>query len=264
LQISFRSTATRYAAVTLALTVAGVGFATFQDEPDARATSAAHTTTTSPKTSGKTSSRSVGSARTLPKLGVDVSHYDEGFSWNRKDLGFGIVKATEGTSRIDSTFASNWKAIGTKGIVRGAYHYGHPGNDPVKEADYFLDTVGKAGLKDGDLLILDLETNDGLSTAKVNAWAKTWLQHVKDRTGVKAMFYSSSSFAEQYGSGLGDYPLWVAHYGRSPGKVSAPAPWKRWEIHQYTDSGHDWNVSRDSADKLRSLGYSSAKAHSLS
>uniref|UniRef100_UPI0038B417CF hypothetical protein n=1 Tax=Actinomadura soli TaxID=2508997 RepID=UPI0038B417CF len=54
---------------------------------------------------------------------------------------------------------------------------------------------------------------------------------------------------------MGEYPLWVAHYGRPPGKVTAPSPWKQWAIHQYASTDHDHNVSRLSADQLRQLGY---------
>jgi GH25 family lysozyme M1 (1,4-beta-N-acetylmuramidase) len=186
---------------------------------------------------------------------VDVSTYDRGFRWDGDGLAFGIAKATEGTGRDDATFTRNWTKIRQNGLVRGAYHYGHPGNDPVREADHFVSVVSKAGLQPGDLLMLDLETTDGRSAHQVNQWAKSWLEHVRQKTGVKPFFYSSWSFAQQYGSGLGDYPLWVAHYGRAPGRVAAPSPWKTWTIHQYESTDHDHNVSRLSPEQLRGLGY---------
>ncbi|MFI0409382.1 glycoside hydrolase family 25 protein [Actinomadura sp. 3N508] len=190
--------------------------------------------------------------------GVDVSHHDKGFDWSRQKPGFGIAKATEGTAHKDTTFTRNWTQIKQNSLVRGAYHYGRPQNDPVREADHYLRVVTSAGLAKGDLLILDLETTDGRSTREVNDWAKRWLERVEQKTGVKPMFYSSRSFAEEHGKGLGEYPLWVAHYGRSPGKVSAPSPWKQWTIHQYAATDHDHNVSRLSADQLRQLGYKAA------
>ncbi|NEA29545.1 GH25 family lysozyme [Actinomadura bangladeshensis] len=186
---------------------------------------------------------------------MDVSRYDRGFDWSRDDLAFGIAKATEGVRRSDPTFTENWTRIQQNGLVRGAYHYGHPDNDPVREADHYLSAVTRAGLRPGDLLMLDLETTDGRSTRQVNDWAKRWLRHVYEKTGVKPFFYSSWSFAEQHGDGLGEYPLWVAHYGKAAGRVIAPSPWKQWAIHQYASTDHDHNVSSLNAAQLRDLGY---------
>ncbi|MER6817468.1 GH25 family lysozyme [Spirillospora sp. NPDC000708] len=199
-------------------------------------------------------SQAVEQSRPLPQ-GVDVSTYDRGVDWGGGRLAFGIAKATEGTGHDDATFPANWAKIRQNGLVRGAYHYGHPKNDPVREADHFLSAVTSAGLQPGDLLMLDLETTDGRSDHQVNAWAKRWLEHVQRKTGVKAFFYSSWSFAQEHGDGLGGYPLWVAHYGKAPGRVTAPSPWKQWTIHQYASTDHDHNVSRLAADRLRGLGY---------
>ncbi|MCP2336056.1 glycoside hydrolase family 25 protein [Actinomadura rupiterrae] len=187
--------------------------------------------------------------------GIDVSSFDQGIDWRSGDLAFGIAKATEGRTLDDPGFAQNWKELGQYGKVRGAYHYAHPDNDPVQEADHFVRVVQQQGLKDGDLLMLDLEDSDGRSTQAVNAWAKTWLERVTQQTGVKPFFYSSWSFAQQYGAGLGDYPLWVAHYGEDAGQVTPPAPWTSWTLHQYASTDHDHNVSRLSTDQLKALGY---------
>lgn len=198
-------------------------------------------------------------AESAKPYGVDVSHYDQNYAWAQKKaqkkLSFGIAKATEGLSHNDDTFAANWARMRDAGLVRGAYHYGHPGNDPVAEADHFLGVVGKTGLQDGDLLALDLETTDGRSQHQVNAWAKKWLNRVQAKTGVKPVFYSSWYFAQQYGDGLGGYPLWVAHYGKKAGALKPPAPWKSWTIHQYSSTDHDNNVSSRTPAELRALGY---------
>lgn len=187
--------------------------------------------------------------------GVDVSNHDAGFDWSADGLSFGIAKATEGPAFTDGTFARNWTQIKQNGLVRGAYHFGRPGSDPVRQADRYLDVVKKQGLEKGDLLILDLEVTDGRSVEQVNTWARRWLERVRDATGVKPIFYSSWSFAQTHGEGLGDYPLWVAHYGKDKGEVTAPRPWKSWAIHQYASTDHDHNVAGVSPDQLRGLGY---------
>ncbi|MFC7387640.1 glycoside hydrolase family 25 protein [Sphaerisporangium rhizosphaerae] len=194
------------------------------------------------------------SASSERPYGQDVSAYESDHDWNASQAQFGIIKATEGLTFRDSAFARHWAELGKKGIVRGAYHYGHPGNDPIAEADHFLSVVDAQPAETGDLLVLDLETSDGRSVAQVNAWAKTWLAHVKDETGVTPLFYSGWNFADTYGHGLAEYPLWVAYYGREKGDVTPPADWKSWAIHQYTDVPIDQNVSALTTGQLRALG----------
>ncbi|NRQ37184.1 glycoside hydrolase family 25 protein [Nonomuraea sp. NN258] len=186
--------------------------------------------------------------------GQDISHHESGHDWASSGAKFGIVKATESTDFVDSEFARNYAELDANGIVRGAYHYGHPGNDPVAEAEHFLSVVNKQPAKQGDLLVLDLETTDGKSVGEVNAWAKRWLQHVESKTGVKPMLYSGWYFADTYGDGLEQYPLWVAHYSKAKGTVTPPGDWKSVAIHQYTDDPVDQNVSKLSVDQLKALG----------
>ncbi|GII55882.1 glycosyl hydrolase [Planotetraspora thailandica] len=186
--------------------------------------------------------------------GPDVSSYEPDYNWSASPAKFGIVKATEGLDIRDASFDRHWLEMAKKGIVRGAYHFGHPSDDPIAEADHFLSVVNAEPAKSGDLLVLDLETSDGQSVSQVNSWAKTWLTYVKKKTGVTPLFYSNWDFANTYGEGLASYPLWVAYYGRAQGDVAPPAGWKSWTIHQYTDTPIDQNVSFLSPEQLRLLG----------
>ncbi|WP_327582421.1 GH25 family lysozyme [Nonomuraea sp. NBC_00507] len=187
-------------------------------------------------------------------FGLDISNHEPLYDWSASSAQFGIIKATEGTSFRDASFARHWRELDKKQIVRGAYHYGHPGNDPIAEAEHFLSVVNSQPAKQGDLLVLDLETTDGESAGEVNAWAKAWLSHVKAKTGVTPMFYSGWNFADTYGKGLAEYPLWVAHYSKPKGALTPPADWKSWTIHQYTDVPVDENVSALTTEELRDLG----------
>ena len=184
--------------------------------------------------------------------GQDVSNYQPDHDWNASPAKFGIVKATEGLDFRDGAFARHWRQLAKKGIVRGAYHFGHPRDNPIAEADFFLSVVNRQQAKPGDLLVLDLESTDGRSVSEVNAWAKAWLARVQTKTGVKPMVYSSWNFANTYGAGLAQYPLWVAFY--SGGIVTPPADWKSWAIHQYSDTPIDQDVSSLTPDQLRTLG----------
>ncbi|WP_067177849.1 glycoside hydrolase family 25 protein [Microtetraspora niveoalba] len=192
--------------------------------------------------------------------GEDVSGHEPDHDWNASPARFGFVKATEGVTFTDASFARHWRQLGEKGIVRGAYHFARTYNDPIAEADHFLKVVNSQPSKAGDLLVLDLETSDGNSVSHVNKWAKTWLAYVKKKTGATPMIYTGWNFANTYGGGMSEYPLWVAHYSKAKGAVTPPADWKSWAIHQYTEDPIDENVSALTVDQLRALGRPAAKA----
>src|SRR5258708_3339475 len=83
---------------------------------------------------------------------------------------FVLIKATEGHTFTDSSFASRWADLGHRGILRGAYHFGHPSNDPIADADHFLSVVRHV-LAPGDWVVLDHEIDGGTSPAHCAAWA---------------------------------------------------------------------------------------------
>lgn len=91
--------------------------------------------------------------------GEDRSSYQPVGPWTGLD--FGIVKATEGTTWTDPTFAANWANLARAGIPRGAYAFVHPSLDPVTQAKHFIATVKARGVSPGDMLIADSELLTG-------------------------------------------------------------------------------------------------------
>jgi GH25 family lysozyme M1 (1,4-beta-N-acetylmuramidase) len=84
--------------------------------------------------------------------GIDVSHYDGSIDWDAvaaAGIVFAFAKATEGITFHDNRFDFNYAEMARVGIFRGAYHFGHPGIDPIAQADYFFNTVNPVA---GDLL----------------------------------------------------------------------------------------------------------------
>ncbi|MGH8882741.1 MAG: GH25 family lysozyme, partial [Stackebrandtia sp.] len=79
-------------------------------------------------------------AKANPK-GVDVSHYQGTINWKKaRKAGtqFAWIKATEGTSHIDSKFAQNYTNAYKAKVIRGAYHFARPGSSSgAKQATYF-------------------------------------------------------------------------------------------------------------------------------
>jgi lysozyme len=188
--------------------------------------------------------------------GIDVSNAQGNVNWNaNRGLSFAFAKATEGIGFKDAFFPQNWRGMKSVGLVRGAYDFAHPANDPVAEADFFLSYVRAQGLGTGDLLALDLEVTDGLAPAAVASYATRWCAHVTARAKVKPVVYTFLSFAQAGNcAGLGGYPLWIAEPGVTPGKPSVPAPWRSWTFHQYANTPVDQDLFFGTAAQLAAIG----------
>lgn len=169
--------------------------------------------------------------------GVDLSHWDPQVNWDMikaAGVGFIILKATEGTGSTDQSFQKNWAAAKQHGVIRGAYHFFHPSQDPEVQATHFVKTVGK--LDSGDLPpIIDWESTDN-EAAKVDVGrGLVFLQAVEKALGKKPICYGGPYFLQALkgSKDLAQYPLWVAHYGvRAP---LVPPPWSSWQLWQYSD-----------------------------
>lgn len=149
---------------------------------------------------------------------VDVS------SWQALGAGDGwdgvICKATEGGAFVDPMCDAHYQRAKNNHQRRGVYHFARPDLNPngaIEEADFFVDNC-QGYIKDG-ILVLDWECavwNVG--------WAKTWLDRVYSRTGVRPMIYMSASVVNGYDwSSVANagYGLWIAGY---PNEYNVPNP----------------------------------------
>jgi MYXO-CTERM domain-containing protein len=177
--------------------------------------------------------------------GIDVSHWDGTVDWTQvKGDGrvFGIAKATQGTYYEDDQFAANWAAMKGAGVIRGAYHFLDYINDPVQQADYFVNMLNQSGgLEPGDLPpVLDVEdvpeSGGGYETIDLSV-VLPWLERVECLTGKKPIIYSSARIMdpENPPAALAGYPLWVANY--TSGCPDLPALWSSWSFWQYSSTG---------------------------
>ena len=196
--------------------------------------------------------------------GIDVASYQGYPNWTSvKNSGrtFAFTKATEGTSYTNPYFATNWARIKSAGLIRGAYHFGHPGVDPVAQANFFCNVVKPTS---GDLqMALDIEVTDGKTPTQVRNWIAAFINQIKYRTGRPGIIYTGFYFwRDSAGNGPNlNCPLWLAAYVSNPAPY-VPAAWSTWSFWQYTSSGsvpgvsgnvdHDaWNGTVTNLNKLR-------------
>jgi lysozyme len=169
--------------------------------------------------------------------GIDVSHFQQNVDWQKvkkAGIAFAFAKATDGTTFVDPAFEANWSRIKAGGLIRGGYHFFRADQDPVVQANHFLQ-ITKIAI--GDMPpVIDVEMTSNSDDAKLVDGVSAWLDKVEQETGIKPMIYTLASFWNAHlNNQFGSYPLWVANYGVTSPKV--PAGWTNWNFWQHSQGG---------------------------
>lgn len=168
--------------------------------------------------------------------GIDIYHGNHLVSAPQLKQGgidYAFLKATEGLSYVDSSFASRWATLKSVGLIRGAYHFFHPSKGAIQQANFFANVVGPH-LEAGDMpCAVDWESTDGVPALADTINAMTFIKEVERITGKRVIIYSGPYFLSLL-PGLSPafeaHPLWVSNYGVSC--PSVPSPWKNWTFWQ--------------------------------
>ena len=198
--------------------------------------------------------------------GIDISHYQGEIDWDelrnngmieRCPVRFVMIKATEGSTRIDDRFKENFYQAREYGFIRGAYHFWSTRSSGRAQAEHFLRQVK---LEDGDLPpVLDVEHKAKDQTPEeFKESVLTWLRLVEKAYDAEPIIYTYYKFKLTYlnDSVFNDYPYWIAHYYVD--SVKYEGPWKFW---QHTDCGRlpgikgyvDFNIYNGSYYDLQQL-----------
>lgn len=175
--------------------------------------------------------------------GVDVSKYQGTIDFAKiKAAGttYVFVKATEGITSVDPDYARNIAAARAAGLVAGTYHFYETDDDPSAQFGNFRQ---HADVKPGDLPpVVDIEVLAQGSRPDLADDLKSFLAQMEQAYGAKPILYSGVSFANEYLTGFGDYPLWVAEY-TSASAPKVPTGWTTWTFWQYSQSGSVAGIS---------------------
>jgi GH25 family lysozyme M1 (1,4-beta-N-acetylmuramidase)/alpha-tubulin suppressor-like RCC1 family protein len=168
-----------------------------------------------------------------PVEGFDVSYHSGRVDWHvAKAQGhrFGLTMATAGVDFLDPFFQCHWERMRQAGLIRGAYHFFEPDDDPEAQARVYLSHVL---FEPGDLApVVDVETRGSPAPADLPDRLLAFIQVVERTVGIKPIIYTGPAFWNQnMNRQFGGYPLWVAEYGVDQPHV--PAGWERWHLWQW-------------------------------
>ncbi len=161
-----------------------------------------------------------------PIRGVDVSYYQGEIDWGilaEENIDFAFIKATEGSSHIDTKFKENWEQSGKTRLKRGAYHFFSFESTGEAQAEHFISVVPK---EEGMLSpVVDIEFyGDRFYNKPDVEETRKQLQSLLDRLeeyyGVKPLIYIRGAFDE--------YPLWIRNIYFSP-NMGMPGKWTFWQ-----------------------------------
>lgn len=184
--------------------------------------------------------------------GFDISHYQnkEDIKWDSLSIGnktipleFVVMRATMGNKSADKHFDEFWGKAKKHDLIRGAYHFYRADEDPIIQANNFLENVK---LESGDLPpILDIEKIPKRKTnKKLVEDLKVWCKIVEETYGKKPIIYTYYHYYKDLLKGeFEGYPLWLANYNDVP----YPSPDDQWDFWQFTENGivHGINTKVD-------------------
>ncbi|SDM36756.1 GH25 family lysozyme [Chryseobacterium taihuense] len=181
-------------------------------------------------------------------FGFDISHYQnkEDIQWDSLSIGnktipleFVVMRATMGNRSADKNFDEFWESAKKHKLIRGAYHFYRADEDPVIQANNFLENVK---LESGDLPpVLDIEKiSRKKSKQKLIEDLKVWCKIVEETYGKKPIIYTYYHYYKDYLRGEFDgYPIWLANYN----DVLEPSPEDQWHFWQFTENGIVYGIN---------------------
>lgn len=165
--------------------------------------------------------------------GIDISHHQKSVLWDtlvlRNKPDFIFLKATEGSTHVDSKYAAYQKKSREYKIPVGAYHFFSYQTSGKTQAANF---IKHANLKKGDLIpVLDVEFRKNMQTKEWNiAEIKAFCKEIKQKYGVNPIIYCECDYYKKYlQKDFDDYHYWISDLYREP-----RCNYVFW---QYTDKG---------------------------
>ena len=179
-----------------------------------------------------------------PYSGIDVSRHQRDIDWDKVGcdscVRFVYIKATEGSTLVDTLYAANIEGARRVGIKVGSYHYFSTQSSVQKQYANF-----KARLDEHrqDLIpMIDVEDSGNWGRSQLLDSVAEFASLLERDYGRKPMIYSTAEFyndilAPQFNS----YPLYIGRYSSSQPQLKWGAHYTIW---QFTEHGIITGINR--------------------
>lgn len=225
--------------------------------PDAMPTQSRHNAQTSVRMTQV--SRGGGRVNTKFREGIDVSRYQGVIDWARvgadANVSFVFIKATEGSSLVDPTYAYNLAGARQAGLSVGSYHFYRPRISVDEQVANMTAVVQK---RDQDIVpLIDIETTGGVPNDKFVADLEVFVERITAHYGKKPILYTYQNFYNKYLVGTFRGYHWVmAKYKDEVPLLTDNVDYMMW---QYTQTGRIPGI-RTNVDRIRIMGNHSLSA----
>lgn len=152
--------------------------------------------------------------------GIDISHHQKNVNWYKMEAEkphFIFLKATEGSTHVDTRYTKYKKEAESLGISTGAYHFFSYSSDGTRQAEHFLAT---AHLQSGNLLpVLDCEFKNNMPNKReVTKQLMRFIKTIEEELNVSPIIYCECSYYDKYlrDELNGRCPLWISNFYREP------------------------------------------------
>ncbi len=173
-----------------------------------------------------------------PNIALAIDPYERNYiDWEQLATDKRVVaiihRATSG-DRADRKYAERRDEAKKRGYKWGAYHLGKPG-DPIKQADFFLNTAKPAP---DELIALDLESVDAAKHMSFEE-ARVFIRRIKEKTGRYPLIYANNevtkAISDQYGADevFAKTRLWYARFKKKVTDFPA-GTWKTYTVWQFS------------------------------
>lgn len=175
--------------------------------------------------------------------GIDVSHHQGLINWNEvskdKNIKFVYIKATEGSTYIDSRFKENIEGAIANNINVGVYHYFSIKSSPEKQFRHFYSVVSKYKLNLVPMLDIEITLNSSYNKRTAIKNIRKFMQLVKDKYGVYPMIYGTQrSYNTVCSPYLNNHLLYIGRYGKNKPQIITTSGMKSiYTIWQFSESG---------------------------
>ncbi len=172
--------------------------------------------------------------------GIDVSFYQGNIDFEKvREDGIELVyiRAGEGDDITDTFFEENYTKAGKAGLRYGFYYFVTAKTCKQAEAQAARFAALIANTAYSARPAMDFEKYGNLSNMQINTIGLTFLQKLKELTGITPMVYTDAYHARVlWDSAYRDYPGWIADYNNGYG-LPDDDEWKAWSGYQYSDTG---------------------------